>query len=64
MKFFLKSAGKEFEVSKSEYISAEQNAGFHSKFGHDHIATASFGSGNVSGHVEYEEADLSGGTHG
>jgi len=58
MKYYLKLAGIDMEwreVTKDEYIRTEQNAGFHSKFGRDYIATASFGTGTVEGKVEYEE---------
>jgi len=56
MKYYL-SVVVEKEVTKEEYIRAENSAGFHSKLGPDEIATASFGNGKISGHVEYEEGD-------
>ena len=43
------------EVSKQEFIQAEQNAGFRSKFGRNHLATGGFGSGGISGKIEYKE---------
>jgi len=55
IKYYLKvSWQKEYtEVTKEEYIRAERNAGFHSKFGDGEIATASFSNGNVEGKVRY-----------
>ena len=41
------------EVSKEEYIRAERNAGFRSKFGDNEVATAGFGNGNIQGRVRY-----------
>lgn len=44
----------EKEVSKKEFIAAERQAGFHSKFGPDECATGGFGvSGGLSGSVRY-----------
>jgi len=43
------------EVSKQEFINAEQLAGFHSKFGQDHLATGGFSGGGVSGKIECRE---------
>ena len=43
------------EVSKQEFIQAEQSAGFHSKFGQDHLATGGFSGGGVSGKIEHRE---------
>lgn len=40
------------EVSKEEFIRAEQAAGFYSKFRQDHPATAGFSGGGVSGMVK------------
>jgi len=44
---------KEEEVSKEEFIKAEQQAGFYSKFGQREIATGGFSCGNISGSVRY-----------
>lgn len=44
---------KEEEVSKEDFIKAEQQAGFYSKFGKDHVATGGFSCGNISGSVRY-----------
>jgi len=41
------------EVTKEQYVKAEHTAGFRSKFGWNHIATAGFTSGSVCGRVEY-----------
>lgn len=38
------------DVTKEEYIRAEQRNGFHSKFGPDHPATASFGNSATGDH--------------
>ncbi len=50
-KYYLKAAWQKdyVEVTKKEYLNAEQAAGFRSKFGSNHPATASFSSGQVSG---------------
>lgn len=40
------------EVSKEQFIQAEQAAGFHSKFGLYHLATAGFSGRGVSGRIE------------
>jgi len=37
------------EVTKEEYILAEQKAGFYSKFGPYHPATSAFSGGSISG---------------
>jgi len=42
------------EVSKQEFIRAEQSAGFNSKFGVNHLATGGFCGGGVSGKIEYK----------
>lgn len=50
-KYYLKASWQDeySEVSKEEYIKAEQSAGFRSKFGDGHIATAAFDGGSVRG---------------
>ena len=49
-KYYVKLDGGDWrEVSMQEYISAEKAVGFRSKFGPDHIATASFGGNGISG---------------
>ena len=58
MRFYLKADSEWTRVSKEAYLEAEQWAGFRSKFGRDHIATAGFSKGRISGSVEYEEGDL------
>ncbi len=60
MKYYLKADHqKEWdEVTKEQFINAELNAGFRSKFGSGHIATGGFGGGGISGKVEYEEGDV------
>jgi hypothetical protein len=45
----------EKEVTLEEFIRAEQQHGFHSKFGKDHPATGGFSSGDFSGTVQYLE---------
>ena len=54
-KYYLKAdfMDEEKEVTKEEYLRAERVAGFMSKFGIDHIATASFGGNGVSGRTEH-----------
>ncbi len=54
-RYFLKAAWQSVyaEVTKAEYLRAEQAAGFRSKFGDDHPATAGFTSRSVSGRIEY-----------
>lgn len=47
----------EREVTEKEFIRAEQAAGFHSKFGPDHVATASFSGGGMAGRVVYVPMD-------
>jgi hypothetical protein len=47
------------EVTKEEYVHAEKAAGFHSKFGPDHPATAAFRSGSMSGRT-WETAENAG----
>ena len=42
------------EVTREQFIRAERAAGFRSKFGDDHPATAGFSSGNTRGRVRYE----------
>jgi hypothetical protein len=54
-KYYLSFMGMEKEVTKQEFISAERQAGFYSKFGSDHEATGGFGGGGVSGSIRYEE---------
>jgi hypothetical protein len=41
------------EVTKEQFIDAEQSAGFHSKFGPNEIATGGFSGRGISGKVEY-----------
>ena len=50
-RFWLKATGMaaHYEVTKEVYISAERAAGFHSKFGPDHPATAAFSGGSIEG---------------
>ncbi len=54
-RYYLKATWQKdyVEVTKAEYLCAEQCAGFRSKFGDDHPATASFTSGSISGRIEY-----------
>lgn len=54
-RYYLKAdfMDEEKEVTKQEYINAEQAAGFHSKFGLNAVATGSFGGGGISGRTEY-----------
>jgi len=40
-------------VTKRQFIAAEQAAGFHSKFGADHVATGGFSGRGMKGRVEY-----------
>lgn len=57
MKYFLSLASvadSEKEVTKEQYIEAEQAAGFRSKFGDGEIATAGFSNGAMRGRVDYE----------
>lgn len=57
--YFLSSdAHPEKEVTEQEFIRAEQVAGFHSKFGRDHVATGGFSRGDVSGRVVYVPLDI------
>ncbi len=50
-RFWLKADHeKEFtEVTKDQYLRAERSAGFRSKFGDDHPATAAFTGGSIQG---------------
>lgn len=41
------------EVTKAQFIEAEQAAGFHSKFGAGHVATGGFSGRGVQGRVDY-----------
>ena len=41
------------EVTKEQYMRAERAAGFRSKFGPGHIATAGFSGSGVRGKVSY-----------
>jgi hypothetical protein len=41
------------EVTKAQFIEAEQAAGFHSKFGAGHVATGGFSGRGMQGRVEY-----------
>lgn len=41
------------EVTRTQFIAAEQAAGFRSKFGPNHPATGGFGGGGMRGRVEY-----------
>jgi len=54
-KYYLSFHGLEKEVTKEEFIKAERQAGFYSKFGPDHLATGGFGGGGISGSIRYEE---------
>jgi len=45
--------GSEKEVTKEQFMKAERAAGFHSKFGDNHVATGGFGAGGIRGRVEY-----------
>lgn len=56
-RYFLSLAGREFEVTRDEWIAAERAAGFRSKFGEGEEATAGFSNGSVSGRIEHEVAD-------
>ncbi len=60
MKYYLKldCQAKYTKVSKKEYIRAEGEAGFYSKFGGNHIATAGFSGRGINGKVEYEKKDF------
>ena len=42
------------EVSKERFIRAERQAGFHSKFGPDNVATGGFSGNGIRGKVNYE----------
>lgn len=58
-KYYLSSeVHPEREVTEQEFIRAEQAAGFHSKFGRDHVATGGFSRGDVSGRVVYVDTDV------
>lgn len=54
-KYYLKAdfMDEEKEVTKEEFIRAEQAAGFRSKFGPNSVATGSFAGGGVSGRTKY-----------
>ena len=54
-KYFVRVYGTKVwnEVTREEYIKAEQGAGFRSKFGPDRTATAYFSDGSVEGKIEY-----------
>jgi len=53
-RYFLSFMGMEKEVTRKEWIDAEQSAGFRSKFGNDHEATGGFSSGSgICGRIEY-----------
>lgn len=47
----------EKEVSEQEFIQAEQNAGFRSKFGPDHVATGGFSGRGMHGRVVYVQME-------
>jgi hypothetical protein len=48
--YFVKlGAGPYREVTRAEWIDYEHRAGFHSKFGPDHPATAGFSNGVIAG---------------
>jgi hypothetical protein len=57
VKYFLKASwqDKGKEVTKEQYMMAEENAGFHSKF-EDKPATASFAGKGIEGWTEGESA--------
>lgn len=61
MKFYLKAPWQEkyTEVTKEQFIMAERNCGFRSKFGEKSLATAGFSSNGLEGKVIYEEEDVS-----
>jgi len=54
-KYFLKADWEDEykEVTEKQFIAAERGAGFHSKFGADHVATGGFSGSGVSGKIEY-----------
>lgn len=55
-RFFLWiTGGAEREVTREEFIRAERSAGFRSKFGPDHPATAGFSNGVLHGRTENED---------
>lgn len=41
------------EVTKEQFITAEQAAGFHSRFGPKHLATGGFSDDGIRGRIEY-----------
>ena len=57
MKYFLKAdhQEEEEEVTEEDFITAERNAGFHSKFGRNSVATGGFSAHGISGRVEYDD---------
>lgn len=42
------------EVTKAQFIAAEQNVGFYSKFGPNHPATGGFSGNGIRGRIDYE----------
>lgn len=56
--FLATNVHPERQVTEKEFIRAEQAAGFRSKFGSDHVATAGFSGGGMSGRVVYVQADV------
>ena len=58
-KYFLKASfsDNEKEVTQDEFVRAEQNAGFHPKYGCGPVATGGFSNGTISGRVEYVVTD-------
>lgn len=58
MKYFLKGDWEKdyTEVTKEQYVDAEEKAGFWPDEP-DEVATAAFGGHGISGKVEYEEED-------
>lgn len=57
--YFLSSeVHPEKEVTEAEFISAERNAGFRSKFGDNHVATGGFTGAGMHGRVVYVPLDI------
>ena len=57
-RYYVSQGGRpEQQVGKAEYVSAENRAGFRSKFGPDEVATSSFSSGtgesSIAGRIVY-----------
>jgi len=59
-RYFLSYMGMEKEVTRKEWIQAERDAGFRSKFGYAQEATGGFSSSSgVSGRIEYTKEVVS-----